>query len=256
MAGAARPGARTGDRMSEFESRNRQKISDIGADSRLYELTREWFERSSRHEYPYHFTWMGLPIIQFPQDIVAMQEIIWRVQPDLIIETGVARGGSVVFYASLLELIGGDGRVIGIDVDIRAPNRAAIEASSVFKRIDLIEGSSTAADVVERVRSEAARASRVLVSLDSNHTHAHVLEELRAYAPCVTQDSYLVVFDTSIEHLSADALGDRPWGPGNSPATAIREFLATTDRFIIDTEMDHKLLITEAPGGYLKCVKR
>jgi cephalosporin hydroxylase len=240
--------------MSEFEARNRQKIEEIGADTRLRELTREWFERSSRLEYPYHFSWMGLPIIQFPQDIVAMQEIIWRVKPDLIVETGVARGGSVVFYASLLELVGGEGRVIGIDVDIRAPNRAAIEASSVFKRITLVEGSSVDPAVVARVRAEAARAKRVLVSLDSNHTHAHVLDELRAYAPCVTNGSYLVVFDTSIEQLPLDVLGDRPWAPGNSPATAIHEFLATTDRFVVDTQMDHKLLITEAPGGYLKCV--
>jgi cephalosporin hydroxylase len=240
--------------MSEFEARNRQMIDEIGADARLRELTREWFERSSRLEYPYHFTWMGLPIIQFPQDIVAMQELVWRVKPDLIIETGVARGGSVVFYASLLELVGGEGRVIGIDVDIRAPNRAAIEASSVFKRITLVEGSSTDPAVVARVRAEAARAKRVMVSLDSNHTHAHVLDELRAYAPCVTNGSYLVVFDTSIEQLPPDVLGDRPWTPGNSPATAIREFLATTDRFVVDTRMDHKLLITEAPGGYLKCV--
>jgi cephalosporin hydroxylase len=241
--------------MSEFEARNRQKIAEIGADTRLYELTREWFERSSRHEYPYHFTWMGLPIIQFPQDIVAMQELVWRVKPDLIIETGVARGGSVVFYASLLELVGGEGRVIGIDVDIRAPSRAAIERSPVFKRITLVEGSSVEPSVVARVRAEAARARRVLVSLDSNHTHAHVLEELKAYAPCVTRDSYLVVFDTSIEHLPPDVLGDRPWTPGNSPATAVRDFLATNDRFVVDTEFDHKLLITEAPGGYLKCVK-
>ena len=241
--------------MSEFEARNRQKIAEIGADTRLYALTREWFERSSRHEYPYHFTWMGLPIIQFPQDIVAMQEIIWRVKPDLIVETGVARGGSVVFYASLLELAGGNGQVIGIDVDIRAPNRTAIEASSVCKRITLIEGSSIEPSVVARVHAAAAKASRVLVSLDSNHTHAHVLAEMQAYAPCVTRDSYLVVFDTSIEHLPADVLGDRPWAPGDSPASAVREFLATSDRFVIDTEIDHKLLITEAPGGYLKCVK-
>lgn len=240
--------------MSEFEVRNRQKIAELGADKRLSEVSREWFERSSRLEYPYHFTWMGLPIIQFPQDIVAMQEIIWRVQPDLIVETGVARGGSVVFYASLLELIGGNGRVIGIDVDIRAPNRAAIEASPFFKRIDLIEGSSTAPAVVERVRT-AAGATRVLVSLDSNHTHAHVLDELNAYAPCVTKGSYLVVFDTSIEQLPPDVLGDRPWTPGNSPATAVRAFLETTDRFVVDTGIDHKLLISEAPGGYLECVK-
>jgi len=238
-----------------FHDRNRLMTAGMAADATLRELTREWFVRSSRHEYPYHFTWMGLPIIQFPQDVVAMQEIIWRVKPDVIIETGVARGGSMVFYASMLELVGGEGRVIGIDVDIRAHNRAAIEGAPFFKRMMLIEGSSIDPGVVSQVRAAVRDATRVLVCLDSSHTHAHVLAELDAYSPLVTRDSYLVVFDTSIELLPPDVLGDRPWTPGNSPATAVSAFLARNDRFVIDAEVEQKLLITEAPGGYLKCVK-
>lgn len=239
----------------EFQERNRLMIDRMADDTALRDVTREWFVRSSRHEYPYHFTWLGLPIIQFPQDIVAMQEIIWQVKPDVIIETGIARGGSMVLYASMLELIGGAGRVIGVDVDIRAHNRAALEASPWFKRMTLIEGSSIDPDVVTQVRAAVGASSRVLVSLDSNHTHAHVLAELEAYSPLVKQDSYIVVFDTSIEALPADVLGDRPWTAVDSPASAVRAFLAANHRFVVDTGIDRKLLISEAPGGYLKCVK-
>ena len=166
-----------------------------------------------------------------------------------------ASGGTATSLTGLPPILTMRTRNDGTLSSAPAPGMAAIEASSVAKRITLIEGSSVDASVVARVRAAAAAATRVLVSLDSNHTHAHVLEELRAYAPCVTRDSYLVVFDTSIEHLPPDVLGDRPWAAGNSPATAVREFLATTDQFVVDTDMDHKLLITEAPGGYLKCVK-
>jgi cephalosporin hydroxylase len=240
---------------AEFEARNRAKIGEMAADTGLQALTREWFVRSSRHEYPYHFTWMGLPIIQFPQDLVAMQEIIWRVRPDLIVETGVARGGSIVYYASLLELCGGEGRVVGVEVDLRPHNRAAIERSPVFKRVTLIDGSSVAPSVVDAVRAQVKGARTVLVCLDSNHTHDHVFAELEAYSPLVTRGSYLVVFDTSIERLPRDVLGDRAWGPDSNPATAIRAFLASNDRFEVDVEIDNKLLITESPGGYLRCVK-
>jgi cephalosporin hydroxylase len=239
----------------EFQERNRVMTERMADDAALRDVTRDWFVRSSRHEYPYHFTWLGLPIIQFPQDIVAMQEIIWQVKPDVIIETGVARGGSMVLYASMLELLGGNGRVIGVDVDIRAHNRAALEASPWFKRMTLIQGSSIDPAVVAQVRAAAAAASRVLVSLDSNHTHAHVLAELNAYSPLVRKDSYIVVFDTSIEALPDDVLGDRPWTAADSPASAVRAFLAANDRFAVDTAVDRKLLISEAPGGYLRCVK-
>ena len=238
----------------EFETRNRGRIAEMAGDARLRALTAEWFARSSGHEYPYHFTWLGLPVIQFPQDLVAMQEIVWRVRPDVIVETGVARGGSVVFYASLLGMIGGAGRVIGVDVDVRAHNRAAIEASPVADRITLVDGSSVNPVTVRRVHELAGGARACVVALDSNHTHDHVLAELHAYSPLVKTGGYVVVFDTSLERLPAGVIGDRAWSQRDNPATAVRAFLATTTRFVVDHEIEHKLLITECPGGYLKCI--
>jgi cephalosporin hydroxylase len=240
--------------MTDFDDRNRRLTQAMADDAPLRELTRDWFDRASTFEYSYHFTWLGLPIIQFPQDMVAVQEIVWRVRPDLIIETGIARGGSLILSASLLELIGADGRVIGIDVDIREPNRRAIEAHPLAKRITMIEGSSTEERVVARVRTEAARCSRVLVMLDSNHTHEHVLRELQLYSPLVTTGSYLIVFDTVIEYMPEGAFPERPWGRGNNPATAVREFLTENDRFVVDADFDRKLQISVSPGGYLRCI--
>jgi cephalosporin hydroxylase len=225
----------------------------MAADPRLRAAARDFFLRSCEHRYSYNFSWLGRPVIQYPQDLLAMQEIIWAVRPRLIVETGVAHGGSLIFYASLLELLGGEGRVLGIDVEIRPHNRQAIEAHPLFKRISLIEGSSTADAVIRQVREQCR--PPVLVVLDSNHTHAHVLRELELYSPLVTRGSYLVVFDTVVEDMPASAFPDRPWGPGNNPRTAVRAFLGTTDRFIVDQEIEDKLLVTVAPGGYLKCVK-
>jgi len=239
----------------QFEAENRRDIESMGQDGELDRLTRAWWERATAHRYSYHFRWMGLPIIQFPQDIVAMQELLWDVKPDLVIETGVARGGSLVFYASLLELMGGDGRVVGIDVDIRPHNRAAIEAHPMSRRIELIEGSSIEPEVVAQVRARAKNRRGVLIALDSNHTGAHVLRELELYSPFVTPGSYLVVFDTCIEHTPPDLLGDRPWAKGNNPWTAVQSFLRATDRFIVDTALVNKLQITVCPDGFLKCVK-
>lgn len=241
--------------MNEFEARNRARIADMGRDPNLRSQTQAWFDASLRHEYSYHFTWMGLPVIQYPQDLVAMQELIWEVRPDLIIETGVARGGSLIFYASMLELIGGEGRVIGVDIDIRPHNRAAIEGHPMRKRIDLIQGSSVDPAVVADVHARAQGCRRVLVALDSNHTDAHVRAELEAYAPLVTRDSYLVVFDTCIERMPDALVADRPWRRGNNPWTAVQAYLQTTDRFRVATEIVDKLQITVAPDGYLQCVR-
>jgi len=240
--------------VTDFEERNRVLTEAMAADPDLRMLTRAWFDRASTYEYSYHFTWLGMPIIQFPQDILAVQEIVWRTRPDVIIETGIARGGSLILSASLLQLLGGDGRVIGIDVDIRAPNRQAIEAHPLARRITMIEGSSTDAAVVQRVRDLVAGSSQVLVLLDSNHTHEHVLQELRLYSPFVTAGGYLVVFDTVIEYMPADAFPERPWGRGDNPATAVKAFLAENDRFVVDEEVDRKLQISVSPGGYLRCV--
>jgi cephalosporin hydroxylase len=220
----------------------------------LQELTNQWFVESCKYKYSYNFSWMGRPIIQFPQDIMAMQEIIWQVKPDLIVETGIAHGGSLIFYASMLELIG-EGQVLGIDVDIRQHNRVEIEQHPMFKRITMIEGSSIDEEIAKQVYDLAKGKSRILLVLDSNHTHDHVLKELELYSPLVTKDSYLVVFDTVVEDMPEDFFPDRPWGKGNNPKTAVWEFLKTNKRFKVDKDIEAKLLITVAPDGYLKCLE-
>jgi len=241
--------------MDDFADRNAAMIRRMSAHIGLKDLARRFFDLASTLEYPYHFDWLGRPVIQWPQDLVAMQEIIWRVKPDVIVETGIARGGSMIFYASILQLIGGAGRVVGVDVDIRAPNRVEIERHPLAHRITMIQGSSTDDAVVAQVRHSVGGARCVLVALDSNHTHAHVLRELELYGPLVTAGSYLVVFDTVVEDMPADAFPDRPWGRGNNPKTAVREYLLTTDRFQVASEIDDKLAISTNPGGYLRCVK-
>ncbi|MBU0807355.1 MAG: cephalosporin hydroxylase family protein [Gammaproteobacteria bacterium] len=241
--------------IEKFEAEVSANIDGLVADRDVQALSRIWLREITRHKYAYNFKWMGRPIIQFPQDMIAMQEIIWELKPDLIIETGVAHGGSVLYYASLLELVGGDGYVLGIDIDIRAYNRAEIERHPMHKRLQLIQGSSIAAETVAQVAEHVRGKQRVLVILDSNHTHEHVLAELQAYSPFVTKGSHLVIFDTLIEDMPDDLLGDRPWGKGNNPKTALRAFLESSDRFEIDERIVSKLLITVAPDGYLRCVR-
>lgn len=243
------------DPVEQFQEEVRRNIEALGEDEVLKAIAREFMIRSARHRYTYNFQWMGRPIIQFPTDIVALQELIWTVKPRVIVETGVAHGGSIIFHASMLELLGGDRRVIGVDIDVRAHNRAEIEKHPMFKRITLIQGSSIAPEIVEQVKSLAgAGAGPVMVVLDSNHTHDHVIEELRLYSPLVTNGSYLVVMDTAVDDVPAELFADRPWKPGNSPKTAVREFLRGNNRFEIDRPIQDKLLITVAPDGFLKCI--
>lgn len=237
-----------------FTEEKREMARQAAADPEFRALTRGWINRCAQHKYTYQFTWMGRPIIQFPQDMVAMQEIIWQVRPDLIIETGIAHGGSLIYYASLLELIGGEGQVLGIDVDIRPHNRAEIERHPMFKRIQMIQGSAVDEQTAEQVRAVAKGKQRVLVALDSNHTHEHVFKELELYSPLVTKGSYLVVFDTVVEDMPKEQFPDRPWGPGNNPKTAVWEFLKQNRRFVIDEEIENRIQITVAPDGYLKCI--
>lgn len=244
-----------------FESDNRAMIARMGQDKALADRSWAWFDEVTRYRYSYHFRWLGLPIIQFPQDVVALQEIVWRTQPDLVIETGVARGGSLVFYASMMRLLEsaqparGRGHVIGIDIDIRPENRAAIEGHPLGGDITLVQGSSVDPAVVERVRDLARGYSKVMVVLDSLHTHDHVLAELAAYAPLVSPDAYLVVLDTCVEMMAPDHFPDRPWSRGNNPYTAVHEFLRTNDDFVIDDAIATKLLVTVAPDGYLRRAK-
>jgi len=245
--------------MSMFDRERADRIDGMARDERLAAVSEVFLRETVRHRYSYNFSWLGRPIIQYPQDMVAMQEIIWSVQPDLIVETGIAHGGSLIFSAAMLELnaiCGGpaDARVVGIDIDIRAHNRAAIEAHPMFRRITMIEGSSIDTAVIDQVRAIAKDRARVLVCLDSNHTHAHVLAEMQAYAPLVAVGSYCVVFDTVVERLPADMYPDRPWGPGDNPMTAVDAYLADHPEFVIDTAMDAKLQISVAPRGYLKRV--
>jgi cephalosporin hydroxylase len=239
----------------QFEKERLENIARLGQERELRELSTRWITAVSSYKYSYNFNWLGRPIIQFPQDIIAMQEIIWAVKPDLIVETGIARGGSLIFYASMLELIGGNGQAIGIDIDIRKHNRVEIEKHPMSKRITMIEGSSTSEAVANQVYALAKGKTRVLVALDSAHTCAHVLKELYLYSGLVTKGSYVVVFDTIIEDMPGDFFPDRPWGKGNNPKTAVREFLKSNDRFVVDKEIEDKLLITVAPDGYLKCIK-
>ncbi len=239
----------------EFENMKKNMIESVGTDPHAKELGVEFIDYTAKYKYSYNFTWLGRPIIQFPQDIVAMQEIIWNIKPDLIIETGIAHGGSLIFYASILELIGEDGLVLGIDIDIREHNRIEIEKHKLFKRIKMIQGSSIDERVVEQAASIAKDKSRILVVLDSNHTHDHVLKELSLYSGFVTRGSYLVVFDTVVEDMAESNFADRPWGKGNNPKTAVREFLKTNDSFEIDSMIENKLLITVAPQGYLRRIK-
>jgi len=259
-----------------------KNVARYGDDSTIFKRTTEWMSLTSPYKYSYNFQWMGRPIIQYPQDIVAMQEIIWDVQPDLIIETGIAHGGSLIFNASMLALIEycnickcgklldphkPRNRIVGIDIDIRPHNRAAIEKHPLSNRIDMIEGSSTDPLVIEKVKKIAQNYSRILVCLDSNHTQDHVLAELEAFAPLVSLDSYCVVFDTIIEDMPDALFVDRPWGSGNNPKTAVWEYLRILHEegrkdmsgnkinFEVDQIIEKKLLITVAPNGYLKRVK-
>jgi len=239
---------------TEFEERNRAAIKSMATDTELSSATQEWFNKSYRHEYSYHFKWMGLPIIQYPQDIVALQELVWELRPDAIVETGIARGGSLILYSSLFEMMGTDGLVVGVDIDIREPNRQAIEQHPLSERIEMIEGSSVDEDVIRQVAAAIAGRESVLVVLDSNHTHEHVLAELELYSQFVTRGSYLIVFDTVVEHMPEGSYPDRPWGKGNNPMSAAKEFLSRNQGFEVDHAITDKLLITAAPGGYLKRV--
>jgi len=264
--------------MSDFQKEMAERIAAIPANKQLCETAAAFMRASTMPQYSYNFAWQGRPIIQYPQDMVAMQELIWQVKPDLIIETGIAHGGSLIMSASILAIIdyceaaeagkmldakASRRRVLGLDIDIRAHNRVAIEAHPMAHKIDMIEGSSIAPDIIAQVHDYAKFHERILVCLDSMHTHDHVLAELRAYAPLVSPDSYCVVFDTIIEDMPDDMFPDRPWGKGNNPKTAVWEYLGRLKQegrtavdgaplhFEIDKIIENKLLITVAPNGYL-----
>jgi cephalosporin hydroxylase len=249
-----------------FKSECEVNIAKQGGDQSLLNARNAFFNESFAHKYPYNFEFLGRPIIQYPQDMVAMQELIWEVKPDLIIETGIAHGGSLIMSASMLALLDmceaiesgsvmdpkkSKRKVLGLDIDIRQHNREAIEAHPMSSRIQMIQGSSIAPQVIEEVKAQAKNHQRVMVCLDSNHTHDHVLAELEAYAPLTSVGSYCVVFDTIVEDMPKEMFPDRPWGPGDNPKTAVKEYLKINTDFEIDKSIDHKLLLSVAPDGFL-----
>jgi cephalosporin hydroxylase len=267
------------DPVEHFRQLVANNIRKIGEDRDFLGLSNIWVRESIRHGYAQNFTWLGRPVIQVPQDLYAIQELIWSCRPDLIIETGIAHGGSLVTSASILALLdycdavtagtvldpkAGKRKVVGVDIDIRAHNRAAIDAHPLRHKINLIEGSSVAPDVMDQIAAHAIGYDRIMVFLDSNHTHEHVLHELELYAPYVTKDSYCVVWDTGVEDLPDEMCDDRPWGKGDNPKTAVWEYLKRLDaegrrakdgaalKFEIDHKIEHKIAITASPDGFLK----
>lgn len=253
--------------IEQFAQERQAQIAGYAKDAAFTAQSQAWLQTSMRQRYVYNFDWLGRPIIQYPQDMVAMQELVWTTRPDLIIETGIAHGGSLVLSASLLAMLdycdavqagttldpkASRRKVLGLDIDIRAHNRAAIEAHPLAHKIEMIQGSSISPEVIAQVGVVAHNYQRVMVCLDSNHTHEHVLAELQAYAPLTSVGCYCVVFDTFVEDMPGDLFPDRPWAPGDNPKTAVREYLKTNRNFEIDTTIPHKLQVTVAPDGFLK----
>ncbi|MEO1188559.1 MAG: cephalosporin hydroxylase family protein [Pseudomonadota bacterium] len=257
------------DPIAQFKAERKDTLASYSSDVRFQDISQDWLKEAMEKRYVYNFDWLGRPIIQFPQDVFAIQELVWTTRPDVIIETGIAHGGSLILSASLLALLDycdavetgttldtttASRRVIGVDIDIRKHNRAAIEAHPMSNKIKMVEGSSIDADTLDRVRELVGEAARVMVCLDSNHTHDHVLSELNAYTNFVTPGSYCVVFDTFIEDMPQGFIKDRPWDKSNNPKTAVHEWLSSNSHFAIDREIETKLMVTGAPSGFLKRV--
>ena len=245
----------TDDREAFMDDRRRNAVA-LGQDHAAFSASVEAIVRADRHRYTYLWTWLGVPIIQLPADIMATQEVVWKCRPDVVIETGVARGGSVIFMASLLALTG-KGKVVGVDIDVRAHNRSSIEEHPLGKIVTLIEGSSTDPVTMNLVKATIPGGASVMVILDSDHSYEHVLAELRLYGPLVTPGQFLVVADTLLGRLTPEqtpkARSDI-WEPGNEPLSALRDYLRETDRFTPDEAVNGKLIFSSSPGGYLRCL--
>ena len=247
----------TKDDRQEFEAHKQEMCLALGKDTQVFKQSIDTMIALDTYDYSYLWSWMGVPIIQMPADIMATQEIVWNTKPDIIIETGVARGGSMIFMASLLAITGNDkGKVIGVDIDIRAHNREAIETHPMASRIALIEGGSVDDSTLQAVRDLIPERARVMVVLDSDHSYGHVLAECRAYGSLVTPGCYLVVADTAAGHLTEDQAPkkrSKSWFRGNDPLTAVNDYLKENDRFQVDPVINGKLVLASSPGGY--CVR-
>ncbi len=239
-----------------FEAEKVNQSLAMGQDQAVFQQSLQLVTALDRYDYSYLWSWMGVPIIQLPADVMATQEVIWATKPDVIIETGVARGGSVLFMASLLEVIG-KGKVIGVDIDIRAHNRDTIDRHPMSKRVVLIEGGSVDEGTLARVRAEIPAGAKVMVVLDSDHSRNHVLAECRAYGPLVTPGCYMVVADTVIGHVTEETAPKKRsklWFKGNEPLSALQDYMAETDRFEVDEVLNGKLVLSSSPGGYVRRV--
>jgi cephalosporin hydroxylase len=245
------------DDRAEFDRERQRKSVALGNDQTVFDQAASALVAADAHDYAYLWTWWGVPIIQVPADTIATQEVVFAAKPTVIIETGVARGGSLIFMASLLQLLG-HGKVIGIDIDIRAHNRDSIERHPMAHRIELVQGSSTDPAVLAQVRKLIAPTDQVMVVLDSDHSRAHVLAELMAYGPMVTPGQYMVVADTALGRLQPDQTPTKRskiWNPGDEPLAAVNDYLKETDRFEPDAAINGKLIFASSPGGYLKCIR-
>ena len=239
----------------EFLQINEKSAHEMSLDKELQSKAMEVLAEADRHRWIHQTTWMGEPLLNLPQDMFALQEIIWRTRPEFIIEVGVAWGGGMLFEAAQLEILGGQ-KVIGIDIFIPPDLRQRLSShGKLSERLVLIEGDSTSSDTLSQLKELLGGSKKILVILDSNHTHEHVLNELRTYAPLVGNGQYLICGDTIVEYMPPQDHVSRPWGPGNNPATAVKEFLSETDRFVVDDKIDQRLLLSCHPGGYLQAVK-
>jgi cephalosporin hydroxylase len=238
----------------DLEKSKRKAAAEQSQDAALRKTSLDFIVDSDKHGYGYQWTWLGLPFIQMPQDMVVTQEVIWETKPDVIIETGIAWGGSVVFYASLLQLLG-KGEVVAVDLNLYDHVRDQIMSYPFSNRIHLYKGSSTDTAIVDKIKPHIKAGQKVMVCLDSNHTHQHVLDELRLYAPLVSKGQYLIVSDTVVEDIPPQEHRPRPWGPGDNPKTALRQYMKENDRFEIDQYVNDKLLLTYTPDGYCRCIK-
>jgi cephalosporin hydroxylase len=233
----------------DFEELRKKLLSSQSNNTDFKIVSKKWMQLSVDNKYSYQFDWLGVPIIQMPGDLIIFQEIVYKTQPDLIIETGVARGGSMIFWASIQKLCGIPGKVLGVDIDIREHARNAINSSNFKDAIYLLEGSSVEDKVVEQIKKIVSEHKRIMVILDSNHTHNHVLSELEIYSKFVTKDCFLIVLDTIIEDLTLDT--ERPWGPGFNPKTAVKEFMSkNAEDFNREKSYEQKSVLSVAPYGF------